>query len=130
PPSLQQSFHHQSPHRVGRTAGYKRDNMYSLLLNGWKMNATLGLDVACPATGTWILPGFDSLGAGPTADARIAIIMQRIVRQVIFLDVFPDLVIGPCRQRVELDHPVGIIPFDQAGICTESRLIAADPGDP
>src|SRR5215216_7853450 len=94
------------------------------------MNATFRLSISCPSTGTRVLTGLHCLGARPATNAGVTIIMQRIVRQVILLDMFPDLITRPCRKRIELDHLIGIVPFDKFCVGAESRLVAADAGDP
>ena len=46
------------------------------------------------------------------------------------LDMSPYLIARPCSQWIELDHLIGIIPFDQTGVGTEGGLIPADACDP
>lgn len=94
------------------------------------MKAAFCLGGACPATRARVLPAFDGLGAGPAPDAGIAIVVQRVVWQIVRLDVFPDLIAGPGRKRVQLDHLIGVVPLDEPRVSTESRLVAADACDP
>ena len=94
------------------------------------MNSTFGFGIAGPAARTRVLPRFDGFRAGPAADAWITVIMQRVIGQVVRLDMLPYLVTRPLSQRIELDHLVGIIPFDKFCICPECRLVATDAGDP
>src|SRR5215475_10323976 len=104
--------------------------MCSCGLDGWQMNAAFGLGFACPATGTRVFSGLYGFGARPAADAGIAVIVEWVVWQVVGVDVFPDLIARPGGQRIEFDHLVGIIPFDESRVCAEGSLVAADAGDP
>ncbi len=94
------------------------------------MNATFRLGIARPAAGTWVFTGFHGLCTGPATNAGVTVIMQRIIGEVMGVDMFPHLVACPRGKRIELDHLVGIVPFHKPGIRTEGRLIAADTGDP
>src|SRR3954452_19740002 len=44
-------------------------------------------------------PRGDSLGAGPAADGRVALLVERVARHVVLADVVPDLVLLPLRER-------------------------------
>ena len=94
------------------------------------MDSAFGFGFASPATGARVLPGFDRVCARPAADAGITVIVQGVIRQVIYLNVFPDLFACPRRQRIEFCHLVGVIPFDKGSVGAEGGLVAADAGDP
>src|SRR6266508_802242 len=94
------------------------------------MNATFCLDVPSPATRTRVLSGFHCFCAGPTTNAWVPVIMQRIVRKIVCMYMLPHLITRPGGKRIELDHLVGIIPFDKPGVRAESCLVTADARDP
>ena len=57
-----------------------------------------------PAAGAEILAGTDGAGAGRTADADEPFVGQRIVRDVVCVDIGPDLVETPVEKRVVFEE--------------------------
>src|SRR3989475_6422066 len=90
----------------------------------------LGLGEAGPAPGPRILAGLHRAGAVGAADARIVLVMERVVGDLVQLDVGPDVLPLPFGERVELDQFELRVPFDQLGARARGRLLAADAGDP
>src|SRR6185503_13153141 len=64
------------------------------------------------------------------ADAGIAAVVQRIVRNVVSRDVLPHLRFAPASQWIDLHEPPLIVPFDDASGRALESLIAANRGDP
>src|SRR5690349_10794001 len=93
------------------------------------MNSTLSLGRPGPAprarvaargwTRTW-----------HTADARVALVEQRVVGHIVREDIRPDFAFAPKGQRVDLQQRVPRAPLHQLGRRAGSRLVTADAADP
>src|SRR5882724_5773905 len=84
-----------------------------------------------PATGAVGLAGLDRPGARRAADRRVALVVERVVRDVVLAHVLPDLVLRPLGERVQLDdRAVVVVDLDLADVGAGSPLVAAEPGDP
>src|SRR5439155_10483223 len=83
-----------------------------------------------PAPGPGILAGLHRTGAVGAADTRIVLVVERIVGDLVQLDVGPDVLGRPPGERVELDQSELQVPFDQLGVRARGRLLASDAGDP
>lgn len=83
-----------------------------------------------PASGSGIVAGTDGPGTVGATDAGIMLIVKRIVWDLVFFDVGPDIVLTPGRERITLDESEFGIPFDEAGISPCRGLIPTDPGNP
>src|SRR3984893_190293 len=90
------------------------------------VQAALLLDLARPAPGPLILAVGDRPGAGPAADARVALVVQRIVGHLVLDHKCPHVPRGPRQQRVDLDQVELGVPLDDAGRGAVHRLVAAD----
>jgi len=64
-----------------------------------------------PASGTEILPGFDSASAWCTPDAGVATIVKRVIRNVVLFNVCPHVIQCPVQQWAEFVKAVAFIPF-------------------
>src|SRR5256712_3512790 len=89
----------------------------------------LGLGEPGPAPGPGILAGLHRAGAVGAADAGIVLVVERVVGDLVQLDVGPDVLGLPPGERVELDQPELGDPFDQLGVRASGRLLASDDGD-
>ena len=85
---------------------------------------------AGPAPGTVVFTVGDRLSAGPTADAGIAFIMQRIIGNVVLGDKSPDVALGPTEERVDLYQVEFDIPLYDSRRSPLRRLIAPNGADP
>ena len=66
-----------------------------------------------PAPRAAIFPGLDGARAGLAADARIAAVVKRVVRNAIRAQIGPYVGCAPFRERVELEQVVrGVVVFD------------------
>ena len=70
------------------------------------------------------------VGARRAADRRVALIVQRVVRQVAVDDPLPEVLLGPVVERVELPDPALLVPLDGLRVRPRGGLLAADAGDP
>src|SRR5688500_10936462 len=83
------------------------------------------------------------LGAGPpplatrarlrarrAADRRVALVVQRVVRQPAVGDRLPQVLLGPRGERVVLRDPSLVVVLDELGVGARGRLLATDAGDP
>src|SRR5512133_2645342 len=85
---------------------------------------------SCPAPGARILAGADRLGAMGAADRRVALVVQRVVRNAVLADVVPDVLLRPVRDRVQLPEPEAPVPGELRRAGPVLGVLAADPGDP
>src|SRR5919106_726746 len=70
---------------------------------GSRKQEAFGLAHAAPAAGAFIgFSRFDGPRARPAANTRIALIVQWIVGDVLVDDAFPDVFLGPVRERADL----------------------------
>src|SRR3954452_19373637 len=90
------------------------------------VQSALGLGEAGPAA----LPAGAGRRAGRAADRRVALVVQRVIRQVTLVDPPPQVLLGPVEERVVLPDPALVVPLDRLGACPRRPLLAADAGDP
>src|SRR4051812_27459974 len=76
-----------------------------------------------PATGAFILVRLDRAGAGGTANTGITPIMEGVIRQIVGLDVVPDIGSLPIHQRADLDA-FGLVEDEEFHIRSRLRLFA------
>src|SRR5262249_56933666 len=69
-------------------------------------------------------------GAGDAPDGPVAGLVQRVVRNLVDLDVGPDAPLVPVGQRMELPDVVAVRPLEFRGAGPARRLVAADPRNP
>src|SRR5436189_6091060 len=100
------------------------------LLFGFDVNATFELVRAGPAASALLLVGRGRPGAGNAADRAIARLVQRVVRNLVDLDVGPDALLVPVGERVELPDAVAVRPLQLRRRRAARRLVSADAGDP
>ena len=86
----------------------------------------LGLGQAGPAA----LAAGAGCGARRAADRRVALVVQRVVRQVALVDPPPQVLLGPVEERVVLPDPALVVELDRLRVRARGRLLAADAGDP
>ena len=91
-----------------------------------QMSTALGLVLACPAT-VATAPGHRARRA---ADRLVALIVQRVVRQVVLEDVAPEVLVGPVGERVQLPDAALLVLLELGRAGPRRRLLAADAGDP
>src|SRR5438093_6241064 len=93
------------------------------------MQAALGLREAGPATGAGILSRLDGAGAVRASEARVPLIVQRVVGNVMPLDIGPHILGRPTRQGIELDQFKLRVPFDNFRSRATGRLFATNAGN-
>ena len=94
------------------------------------VDPALGLFETRPAAGARRAARPDRLGAVGAADRGVALIVQRVVREVVLMDVVPDVALGPVRERVQLPEPEALVPAELRGLGATAGVLAADAGDP
>src|SRR4051794_10369005 len=107
---------------------WKSDAAAAVMLDD--MEAALFLAGAPPAAGPLVLPRADGGGAWPAADARIAAIVQRIVRDLVTQDEVPHVLLGPRQERIDFDEAEPHVPFDHRGAAAIVGLVLANGADP
>src|SRR5690606_20537961 len=101
----------------------------SLLLRR-DVKSALALERATPAAGAQVLAGDDRRRARLAPDRRIATLVQRVIRDVVRVQVAPHLVVGPRDERVDLVQAELAIALDDLGRRALRRLVAANRRDP
>src|SRR5690348_11988472 len=71
---------------------------------------------------------FPALRAVRVADADVAVVPQRVVRQVVGLQVLPDVAVAPVGERMDL--PAAVAQFEEVDLFARACLGAADTGEP
>src|SRR5687767_13089542 len=74
-----------------------------------------------PAPGTLVFTGGDGAGARPATNARVALIVERVVRNVVVENELPDVVLGPLQQRVDLHQLELRVPLDDVRLAPIRR---------
>src|SRR5438552_1108551 len=90
-------------------------SLYPRSLRLHDMQAAFLFGLARPAAGAFVLADADGLGAWPTADAGIALVMQWVVRNVVVQNELPHIPFGPTEQRVDLHEIEFAVPLHHAG---------------
>src|SRR2546421_1817098 len=88
------------------------------------------LVAAGPPPGAFVFAGGDGTRARNAADRRIALVVQRVVRNLVDVDVRLDALRVPIHDRLHLPHAVPVRPLDLLGLRARRRLLASDPRDP
>src|ERR1700704_349493 len=94
------------------------------------MDAAFELVRSGPPTRTFVLTDENRARAGDAADRGIARVVQRVVRNLVHLDVRLDALGVPVHDGLDLPDAVALRPLDALCICTRQRLLAADAGNP
>src|SRR5436309_2603874 len=94
------------------------------------MDAALELVGAGPPARALFFVGADRSGARNAADRAVADVVQRVVRNLIHLNVGPNSLFVPLCQRMELPNTVALGPFELRRAGPARRLIAPDARDP
>ena len=89
-----------------------------------------GVELPPPPSCPGVLPGGGGAGAGCTADAGVAAVVQLVVGHPVLVEVRPDLLGRPLQHRVELLEPVPLVPGRDLEVSPAGRLLAAQPGQP
>src|ERR1700730_13793347 len=102
------------------------------LLHQWRvaMDPALELVRPRPPSGAFVLADEDGTRAGHAADRRIARVVQRVVRNLVYVDVRLDALRVPVHHGLDLPHPVTVRPLDALCICAGQCLLPPDAGDP
>src|ERR687898_3064399 len=94
------------------------------------VDAAFELVAAGPAAGAFVLARDDGTRARNAADRRIARVVQRVVRNLVHVDVGLDALRVPVDDRLHLPDAVSLRPLDLLGVRACGRLLAPDAGDP
>src|SRR5437667_5207113 len=94
------------------------------------MDAALELVGAGPPARALFLVGADRSGARNAPERAVADVVQRVVRNLIHLNVRPNTLFVTAGKRMDLPDAVALGPFELRGVGPARRLVAPDPGDP
>src|SRR4029079_11387421 len=90
-----------------------------------------GIRLPPPAAGAHGLALGDRLRAGRAAERRVALLVERMGRDLVLAQVVPDLVLLPLGERVQLhDRAVVVVDLDLADVGARRPLVATKAGDP
>src|SRR5580658_4669270 len=78
-----------------------------------------------PSSGPEVLAGMDGAGAGGAADAHESLIVQGVIRNIVFVDIGPDSSGIPVQERVVFDDPVSLVPFHDGMILSFRGMFGA-----
>src|SRR3954467_10297309 len=92
------------------------------------MDAALELVRAGPASRSLVLALDDGASARDAADGRIARVVQRVVGNLVDVDVRLHALGVPVHDGLDLPDAVALRPFDPLCIGARQRLLAADAG--
>src|SRR5919202_4175027 len=95
-----------------------------------EVDAALELVRAGPAARALLLVRRRRPGARDAPDRPVAALVQRVVRNLVHLDVGPHALLVPVCERVELPDAVALRPLELRRRRAARRLVAANPGDP
>src|SRR5205823_9825483 len=103
-----------------------------LPFRGERVESALSLAAAAPPPRALGFAGRSGPGAGPAADARVALVEQRVVRDAVFADVAPHVGPAPPRQGKHLDdRPASdLVVLEQLGGPTGVGLVLSHGADP
>src|SRR6266508_3860062 len=94
------------------------------------VNAALELARAGPAPRPLVLAALDGTCARNAADRGVSLIVQRVVWNLVDVDVRLDALRVPVDERLHLPDAVALRPLDLLRVRARYRLLAADAGDP
>src|SRR6478672_1842809 len=94
------------------------------------VDAAFELVRAGPAARAFVLADEDGARAGNAADGRIARVVQRVVRNLVHVDVRLDALGVPVHDGLDLPDAVPLRPLDALCVGPRQRLLAANAGDP
>src|SRR5207237_365588 len=83
-----------------------------------------------PPARTLVLACSDGTRARDAADRRVARVVQRVVRNLVHVDVRLDALRVPVDERLNLPYAVALGPLDLLRVRTRRRLLAPDAGYP
>src|SRR4051794_10806474 len=94
------------------------------------VDPALGLCDARPAAIARRAARPNRLRAVRAADRRVAVIMERVVREVVLTDVVPDVALGPVRDWIQLPKIEFLVPAELRSFGSGGGVSAADASDP
>src|SRR5882724_6116635 len=94
------------------------------------MDAALELVRSRPPSRTFVLTDEDGTRAWHAADRRIARVVQRVVGNLVHVDVGLDPLRVPVHDWLDLPDAVALRPLDALGVGASQRLLAPDARDP
>ena len=98
------------------------------LTSSWMPHSILSESAQRP--GALVLAAAHRPRARDAADRRIACVVQRVVRDLVHVDVRVDALRVPVDERLDLPDVVALAPFDALRVLAREALLAADAGDP
>src|SRR5258705_13911525 len=94
------------------------------------MNSAFSLVCAAASSRASVFPDLNRRGAGHAAQRWVALIVERVVGNIMLHDVFPNIFRRPTRERVDLNQTKLRISLDDPCSRARRRLIAPDPRYP
>ena len=83
-----------------------------------------------PAPGTHILTRLNGACTGFATDTGVASIMQLVIRDMMLLDIVPDLLLRPRDERIDLDELVYLVPLHDLHVLAGDTLLTSQATDP
>src|SRR5687768_12394268 len=95
-----------------------------------RMQPALGLGKSAPAARAFVLAQHDRPRARPAADARIALIVERVVGNVVLRNQTPHFLLRPIRERADFYQLKLLVPAHDGRLRAVGALIAANRARP
>ncbi len=83
-----------------------------------------------PPSGSFIFPVEDCSRTGPTADAGIVLVVESVVRHVVFKKEVPDVAFGPLEEWVDLDQTELAVPLNNVCCGSVFCLVTTNRANP
>src|SRR5919204_2408415 len=97
---------------------------------GVDVDAAFELVGAGPAARALVLARTDGTGTRDAADRRVAGVVERVVRDLVDVDVRLHALRVPIDERLDLPDTEALRPFELLRVCPRGALLAPDPRDP
>src|SRR6266545_5578423 len=94
------------------------------------MQTTFSLLKSAPTPGARIFIDLHGRSAGRTADGRITLVVERVVRDIMLADIFPDLPLGPTGEGINFYETKLSVAFNHPRLSARRGLVATNRSNP
>src|SRR5258705_6695760 len=94
------------------------------------MQTAFGLLESPPPPSALVFIDLHSCSAGHTANGRIPLVVEQVVRDIMLADIFPNLALGPASERINLYETKLRVAFNNSGLSPRRRLLATNRSNP
>ena len=94
------------------------------------MQTALGLGHSTPTPSTFIFAKQHGTGAGPATNARVSLVVQHVVGDIVLCDHLPHILLGPIGKWTDLHQRKLLVPANDWRPCPVRTLISTDGTHP